>query len=201
MRTEFSTEIYRDFENRISEILLEREPVVVGIDGYCGSGKSTLAEYLRRRFACNVIHTDDFYLPFDARKEGWEKIPCANMDLERLERSVLRPARSGEPLHYKVFRAHTNTYTSVNAEAAQLTIVEGSYCLHPDLRKYYRLSAFLVCDSSCQLLRIRERNPERYEMFVERWIPLELGYEELYHASEYADCLIRTDGEKSSEHA
>ena len=61
------------------------KPLVLALDGRCGSGKTTLANTLARQFPASItLHTDDFYLPPAQRIRGWEKTPCANMDLDRL---------------------------------------------------------------------------------------------------------------------
>ena len=58
------------------------KPLVLALDGRCGSGKTTLANTLARQFPASItLHTDDFYLPPAQRIRGWEKTPCANMDL------------------------------------------------------------------------------------------------------------------------
>ena len=49
-------------EEKIAELLLQKERVIVGIDGCCASGKTTLADKLSRSFDCNVFHMDDFFL-------------------------------------------------------------------------------------------------------------------------------------------
>ncbi len=48
---------------------LEKKPEakVIVIDGMCGSGKSTLAAALGKQMVGEVIHMDDFFLPFDLR--------------------------------------------------------------------------------------------------------------------------------------
>lgn len=69
------------------------KPLVLALDGRCGSGKTTLANTLARQFPASItLHTDDFYLPPAQRIRGWEKTPCANMDLDRLRDEALRPA-------------------------------------------------------------------------------------------------------------
>jgi uridine kinase len=44
-------------------------PFLVAIDGRCASGKTTLAGKLRSALKCNVVHMDNFYLPFAKRTE------------------------------------------------------------------------------------------------------------------------------------
>lgn len=57
-----------------------------------------------------------------------------------------------------------------------ITIVEGSYAMYHSLRKYYDYMIYLTIDPNMQRKRIYERNPERYDDFINRWIPLEETY-------------------------
>ena len=80
------------------------KPLVLALDGRCGSGKTTLANTLARQFPASItLHTDDFYLPPAQRIRGWEKTPCANMDLDRLRDEALRPAYEGQPVQYRAY--------------------------------------------------------------------------------------------------
>ena len=45
----------------------KRRPFLVAIDGRCAAGKTTLAGELQAALGCNVVHMDDFYLPFSRR--------------------------------------------------------------------------------------------------------------------------------------
>ena len=84
----------------ITARLKQQPTVLVALDGRCGSGKTTLAAQLAERFPQSItLHTDDFYLPPPQRVTGWERIPCANMHLERLRAEagpcVIRPTPAG----------------------------------------------------------------------------------------------------------
>ena len=114
------------------------KPLVLALDGRCGSGKTTLADWLARQFPASIVlHTDDFYLPPAQRVRGWEKTPCANMDLIRLRDEALRPAYEGQPVLYRAYSCRAGTYQPVQELAAQpLVILEGSYSHHPLLAGY-----------------------------------------------------------------
>ena len=114
------------------------KPLVLALDGRCGSGKTTLADGLARQFPASIVlHTDDFYLPPAQRVRGWEKTPCANMDLVRLRDEALRPAYEGQPVLYRAYSCRAGAYQPVQELAAQpLVILEGSYSHHPLLAGY-----------------------------------------------------------------
>ena len=123
------------------------KPLVLALDGRCGSGKTTLADGLTRQFPASIVlHTDDFYLPPAQRVRGWEKTPCANMDLIRLRDEALRPAYEGQPVLYRAYSCRAGTYQPVQEFAAQpLVILEGSYSHHPLLAGYETLQVFVTC--------------------------------------------------------
>ena len=87
------------------------QPLVLALDGRCGSGKTTLADRLTRQFPASIVlHTDDVYLPPAQRVRGWEKTPCANMDLARLRDEALRPAYEGQPVLYRAYSCRAGAY-------------------------------------------------------------------------------------------
>ena len=52
-----------------------KSPFLLAIDGRCAAGKTTLTTELAEQWDCNVIHMDDFYLPFrDRTPERMEKL-------------------------------------------------------------------------------------------------------------------------------
>ena len=169
-------------------------PVLIALDGRCGSGKTTLAAQLAERFPDSaVFHTDDFYLPPADRVDGWEHIPCANMDLARLSREVLTPARAGDAVSYRAYSCREGTYLPAKSIVSKpLFLVEGSYSHHPLLAENYDLRVFVTCSKEEQARRLQAREGERYPNFVQRWIPLEEGYFAQYHIETRADLILDT---------
>ena len=170
------------------------KPLVLALDGRCGSGKTTLANTLARQFPASItLHTDDFYLPPAQRIRGWEKTPCANMDLDRLRDEVLRPAYEGQPVQYRAYSCREGAYLPARELAAQpLVILEGSYSHHPLLTGCETLRVFLTCAKEEQTRRLQAREGERYANFAARWVPLEEGYFAQYHIAEAADFVVDT---------
>ena len=177
-----------ELTSTIADRLARQSAVLVALDGRCGSGKTTLAAQLTERFPqSTTVHTDDFYLPPSRRVTGWEKIPCANMDIQRLRDEVVAPARAGQAFSYQA-------YLPEQCFAPQpLVIVEGSYSHHPSLAPYYDIRIFVTCSPDEQARRLRKREGERYSNFVERWIPLEEGYFANYSIEENAEMMVVTD--------
>ena len=170
------------------------EPALIAIDGRCGSGKSTLAALLERLFPCRVVHTDDFYLPPARRNPGWEQHPGGNMDLARLAREVLDPAGAGQKVAYRPFSCRAGRLEeAVELPPAPLTVVEGSYSLHPALGGRYDLTLFLTCSPQVQLDRLARREGAGLEAFQRLWIPMEERYLQALNIPSRCTLSLSTD--------
>ena len=73
-----------------------------------------------------------------------------------------------------------------------MTVIEGSYSMYPDLRKYYDCSIFVDIDPSMQIQRIARRNPDLLDDFRNKWIPLENAYFEAFDVQNACDLTIKT---------
>ena len=178
---------------RIERVYTERERVFVAIDGPCTSGKTTLATVLQRRFGGNVLHMDDFFLRPEQRTPERFAEPGGNVDRERFEDEVLAPLAAGKIAQYRPWDCHTGDFAaSRNVEPARLTIVEGSYSMHPALRGYYDLMICLTIDSGEQLRRLEARNPRILQRFIDEWIPLENRYFASTETRTAADMIVDT---------
>ena len=162
-----------------------KHPFFLAIDGRCAAGKTTLAENIQSSVECNVIHMDDFYLPFSERTKEEMAQPGGNMDFERLLLEVLIPLRSGTNALYRPYDCHHDTYLpSKELNAAIPTIVEGSYSCHPMLQKNYDLRVFMDISPERQKIRLKERERSSFERFQTIWIPREEHY--------FTACRIRS---------
>lgn len=175
---------------KIAELLDKKEKIIISIDGNCGSGKTTCAFIIQEVFGGNLIHMDDYYLPIKERRADWKETPAGNMNLYRFRDEVLKPAKEGKTINYRVFDCQKQIYKEATILSTdRLTIVEGSYSQHPKLAEYYDLKIFLSCDKSLQKKRLMEREGDYYPMFETCWIPLENLYHERFQIKEKADIL------------
>ena len=183
-----------ELTSTIADRLARQSAVLVALDGRCGSGKTTLAEQLAERFPQSItVHTDDFYLPPSRRVTGWEKIPCANMDIQRLRDEVVAPARAGQAFSYQAYSCREGAYLPPRPlGSAPLVIVEGSYSCHPTLADCYDLKVFVTCSKEEQARRLLAREGERYSGFTARWIPLEEGYFAKFQIEQTVDFILDT---------
>lgn len=175
--------VYLPLFAAIDRELAQRERLTIAIDGSCASGKTTLASLLRTVYGCPVFHMDDYFLRPEQRTPSRYREPGGNVDRERFSEEVLGPLCAGKTVHFRRFDCATMTLqASETVEPTRLTVVEGSYSLHPALRDAYNLRVFLTIDAECRMQRILHRNgPEAAKMFAERWIPLEQAYFDAFH--------------------
>ncbi len=166
-------------------------PYIIAIDGRCGSGKTTLSKEIRNRYKCNVVHMDDFYLPFSQRTDEIMARLGGNIDFERLLNEIILPLYEGKVAIYKPYNVHQNTYLpSITLDPNVLTVLEGSYSCHPNLRQYLNLCIFMDISKELQLERIEKRNPMKLEAFRTMWIPREEYYFDTCAIRENSDYII-----------
>lgn len=186
-------EVFRLLEERSGKL-----PFILAIDGRCASGKTTLAGELQKRQACNVIHLDDFYLPFEKRTAEQMAKPGGNIDFERLREEVLLPLRQGKSTSYQPYNCHTNQFFPARELDSRLvTIVEGSYSCHPELKDFYDFCIFMDITPELQRKRLQDRNFSMLEDFLKIWIPREEYYFNTCHVREYCDLIIDNGGEEN----
>ena len=188
-----SVESMKSAIDRVERLLAEGRCAFVAIDGPCASGKTVFAASLHERFGGNVLHMDDFFLRPEQRTPERFAEPGGNVDRERVEAEVLKPLAAGKAVRYRPWDCHTGDFaTSRSVEPAALTVVEGSYSMHPALRGYYDLTMCLIVDPSERLRRLEARNPRMLQRFIDEWIPLENRYFESTNTQGSADLLVDT---------
>ena len=183
---------YQELLGRIQALMAETQPVVLAIDGPCGSGKTTLAGRLMEDFPGSVtVHADDFFLQPHQRSPQRLQEPGGNMDRDRLNTQVLSRLRGGRPFQYQAYDCQENRLNPVLFAPGPLVIIEGSYCLHPDLTGAYDLKVFLTIDPDTQLQRLKARVPEAMlPRFQGEWIPMENRYFEHFKIKENSDLVL-----------
>ena len=178
-------------QKEIDRLLRTQLPVIIAIDGNCTSGKTTLAKRLAEIYDCNVFHIDDFFLrPEQRTPERFAEVG-GNVDYERFNQEVLLPLKSGTAFSYRPFSCSTFTLSDpVAVQPKQLTIIEGTYSLHPYFGDIYDLKIRLTVSPELQRQRILERPEFLHKRFFEEWIPMEERYFEEFQISRKCDIVL-----------
>lgn len=179
------------------QLLLEKintmpKPLIIAVDGRSASGKTTLASFLAEETGAAVIHTDDFFLPSELRTAQRLAQPGGNVHYERLKCEVIDNLRSGKPLSYGVFDCSVMAVNSfAYIEPNEITVIEGSYSLHPFFGDYADIKIFMTVAPDEQIKRITVRNgSEKAEIFKSKWIPMEEKYFAQFSIKEKADFIF-----------
>ncbi|MCR5794994.1 MAG: hypothetical protein K6G61_06590 [Solobacterium sp.] len=176
---------------------LDKDRVIIAVDGRCASGKSTFAAELAEELDANLFHMDDFFLQPHQRTKERYSTPGENADHERFLQEVLLPLEKGVPFRYAPFDCRKMCISEEMYEVfpKKYNVIEGSYSFHKDLSDHYDLKIFLTADMDVRLARIRRRNPDKVNDFVEKWIPLEELYFSSLNVMEKADLILDTSRE------
>ena len=182
---------YETVKKHIDGLLSQKDSVIVSIDGKCTSGKTTLAARLQEHYDCNVFHMDDFFLRPEQRTDGRFAEIGGNVDYERFLQEVLLPLQAGKPFSYRPFDCKTFTLLDpVPVCPKKLTVIEGSYSMHPYFGDPYDLKVLLTVDPALQRRRVLERPAVVQERFFTLWIPMENAYLEHFRIADQADLIL-----------
>jgi uridine kinase len=164
--------------------------IVIAIDGRAGAGKTTLGAALSRVLNCDVVHTDDFFLPPELRTPERLAEAGGNVHYERLLSDVI--SRIGKRFFYRRFDCSKMSLgDEITIRKSDFLIVEGSYSLHPYLGEYYDVAIFCDVDKNDQLERIHRRNGSKgLKAFEEKWIPMEEAYFSKFNIQQKCDKIL-----------
>lgn len=154
---------------RIDELIMQKEQVIVAIEGNCTAGKTTLAMKLEQLYDCNVFHMDDFFLrPEQRTPERFAEVG-GNVDYERFQEEVLLPLKTGKTFTYRPFDCSTFTLsTPVAVTPQKLNIIEGTYSLHPYFGEAYHVPAMRIIPPYFSPYQGGKRNFYLFYMFYLR---------------------------------
>ena len=181
---------------KIDNLLKNKDYIVIAIDGDSASGKSSLALSLFYYYKneVNIIHIDDFYLANQGNIDmnNINKMYDGNIDYNRLKEEVINNL-SKTTFSYSIFDSKNQVLNKekVVVNKKRIMIIEGSYSLNASkLGKYYDFSIFLKIDKSLQIERLKNRNKNNFNDFLNKWIVLEKNYQEHYKIEKNCDFLI-----------
>ena len=177
--------------SRIDDLLARQGRVIIAIDGSCTSGKTTLADRLAQSYDCSVFHMDDFFLRPEQRTAERFAEAGGNVDYERFSEEVLLPLRTGEPFSFRPFDCGTMELAEPIAVTPKpLTIIEGTYSLHPYFGDVYDLKICLTVTPELQRQRVLKRPAFLRKRFFGEWIPMENAYFTQFRIREQSDLIF-----------
>ena len=183
---------YQELKSEISRLEdSDRELIIIAIDGSSAGGKSSLSADLAAEYDAQLFHIDDFFLTAEQRTP--ERLAAVGefFDKERLLAEVLEPLKTGQPVLFRRFNCATQAFSRPEAaKKSRIVIIEGVYSLHPDLRPYYDLQLFLYVDREEQVRRLKQRSPEKMELYLNEWLPREEAYFEKYDLPKKTQLLV-----------
>ena len=173
----------------------EKPGLIIGIEGNAAAGKTTLAQCLQELYDCEIIHMDDFFLPPELRTEQRLQEPGGNIHYERFFEEVVKGIRSGKEFEYSVFSCQNMDYVGKKKITNQkLLIVEGAYSMREEFRDIYDYKIFMKASEEGQKSRILKRNGEEmYQVFRQKWIPMENRYFREGRIKEQCDVIWQGD--------
>lgn len=178
-------------QTTIDKVLMQKDQVIVAIDGSCTAGKTTLANALAETYDCNVFRMDDFFLRPEQRTPERFSEAGGNVDYERFYEEVLLPLKAGLPFTYRPFSCKNMALVDpVQIEPKKLTIIEGTYSHHPYFQNPYDLTIYLTVSPELRHSRILQRPAFLHEKFFNFWIPLEQAYFKTFSIEEHADLTL-----------
>ncbi len=182
--------IIKEIENLISQ----KPDAVIGIDGYCASGKTTLAVQLAQKIDAQIIHMDDFFLPFDMRTEERLSETGGNVHYERFNAEVVSGLEKKTEFVHRAFSCQYGDFRETKRILpGKPVIIEGSYAFHPEIKLNYDMKIFVKADIETRLERILRRNGEEaLKVFKSKWIPLENRYFDEFNIEESCDITKQT---------
>ena len=177
----------------IDMLLSRKTNAVIGIDGYCASGKTTLANFIAEKTDAQIIHMDDFFLPFDMRTQERLSQTGGNIHYERFNAEVVSGLKNGAEFVYRAFSCRYGDFIGTKTVSPDKpVIIEGSYAFHPEIKAAYDLKIFMKADYETRLERILRRNgADALEVFKSKWIPLENRYFDEFNIKEKSDIIIK----------
>lgn len=175
---------------KINKLFNNKKNIVIAIDGMVASGKTTLASKLQEIYDANVIHTDDYYLPKSLRTSYRLKEVGGNIDYDRLYNEIIR--KLNKTLQVIRYDCKNDCFEEVcKLPKKSVTIIEGTYSMHPYFEQYYDLAIYMEVEEQTQLERLKIRNKDNYDDFVNKWIPYENRYLTIFRIKDKANILIK----------
>ena len=162
----------------ISKKRKDKSPFIVAIDGNALSGKTTITNNLKKYLDITIIHLDDYYLKKEKQTKYSNQGRLFNIDEQRLIKEIIVPILNGaKSVYYQKFSCQKQKIISTDLlKVEEVIIIEGTYSLDAQLLPYYDLKLFFEIDKNTQVARIKDREKNNAENFIDKWVKNEEIY-------------------------
>ena len=189
----------------IRNLLTQKKPIVVALDGGSGAGKSTLASLIAAEFETSLIPLDDFFsaqIPDD----HWDTFSVEEklinvFDWKRLRNQVLKPLLAGKNAQWNAFDFETkNSDGSYQMQTdyrerlpADVILIDGAYSASPPIADLIDLKILVEVpiDERHQRLELRENDKNFLAKWHQRWDEAETHYFTHRRAQSSFDVIVR----------
>ncbi|GAA2204384.1 hypothetical protein GCM10009850_003310 [Nonomuraea monospora] len=175
----------KDLASRISRLRPSCGPVrLVAVDGPAGSGKTTYSGRLAAELGCQVIHSDDFPVPWEAGPGGW---------FHALESQVLRPLQRGLPGSFRRYDWVRGAYAEqVAVPVAPVLVIEGVGTARASVAELLAYTVWVEAAEPVRLRRVLARDGAALEPRWREWFAAERAWFAADHTRERADLVVTT---------
>ncbi|MFC4113665.1 uridine kinase family protein [Nonomuraea zeae] len=157
---------------------------LVAVDGPAGSGKTTYARGLAAALDCQVIHSDDFPVPWEEGPGGW---------FHALESQVLRPLQRGLPAGFRRYDWVRGEYAGhVRVPAAPALLIEGVGTARASVSELLAYVVWVEAPEPVRLKRVLARDGAELEPRWREWFAAERAWFAADRTRERADLVVRT---------
>ncbi|MGW0805517.1 uridine kinase family protein [Nonomuraea sp. NPDC002799] len=157
---------------------------LVAVDGPAGAGKTTYAMGLAAELDCQVIHSDDFPVPWDEGPQGW---------FHALESQVLQPLRRGLPGGFRRYDWVRGAYKErVEVPVAPVLVIEGVGTARVSIADLLAYTVWVEAPEAVRLARVLERDGAALEPRWREWFAAERAWFAADRTRERACLIVET---------